>query len=158
MLFKRKNSKYWWCKFTDVEGNTIRESAKTTDKRKAQELADKRKALSWDETKLGHRPEYLWDDAVLKWKNESQKRTLEDDLLMFRYLDKFFSSMKLVDINREVVEKLLLISCNMHHQVELTVLPHSYALFFERQNESGSGLIKHQQYVDLKKIVCVYVG
>ena len=107
MLFKRKNSKYWWYKFTDAEGNTIRESAKTTDKRKAQELADKRKALSWDETKLGHRPEYLWDDAVLKWINESQKRTLEDDLLMFRYLDKFFSGMKLVDINREVVEKVI---------------------------------------------------
>ena len=59
MLSKRKNSKYWWYKFTDAEGNTIRESTKTTDKRKAQELADKRKALSWDETKLGHRPEYF---------------------------------------------------------------------------------------------------
>ena len=130
MLFKRKNSKYWWYKFTDAEGNTIRESAKTTDKKKAQELADKRKAISWDETKLGHRPEYLWNDAALKWINESQKRTLEDDLVMFRYLDKFFSGMKLVDINREVVEKRIRLL--RPHQSENNKVTHNRRLIHNR--------------------------
>lgn len=107
MLYKRKNSQYWWFKYTDPNGKTIRQSSKTSDKRKAQELADKRKALSWDEIKLGHKPEYLWDDAKAKWINESTKRTLADDLIMFRYLDKFFSGIKLIDINRELIEKVI---------------------------------------------------
>ena len=107
MLFKRKNSQYWWYKFTDPNGNTIRKSAKTTDKRKARELADKHKAQSWDQAKLGHRPEYLWEDAVVKWVDESQKRSLEDDLVMFRYLDRFFSGMKLVDITHYLLIMLI---------------------------------------------------
>ncbi|MGZ8227490.1 MAG: hypothetical protein ACXWT3_12775 [Methylococcaceae bacterium] len=91
MLYKRENSQYWWYRFTAPDGTTVRQSAKTDDKRKAQELADKHKAQLWDQIKLGHRPRYLWEDAVVKWVNESQKRSLDDDVVMFRYLDKFLS-------------------------------------------------------------------
>ena len=45
----------------------------------------------------------------------------------------------------------------MHHQEGLTALPHLYEPFFEKRNESGSGLIKRLQYVDLKKMVYVYI-
>ena len=107
MLFKRKNSQYWWYKFTDPNGNTIRKSTKTPDRRKAQELADKHKALSWDQAKLGHKPEHLWEDAVVKWVNESQKDSLKDDICIFRYLDKFFSGKALEQITRTEVEKVI---------------------------------------------------
>ena len=107
MLYKRKNSKFWWIKFTDANGNTIRHSSKTTCKKKAQELADKLKAQSWDQAKLGHKPEFFWNDAVVKWLSESQKRSLEDDRIIFLYLDRFFSGMKLVDITRDQVEKVI---------------------------------------------------
>jgi len=107
MLFKRKNSQYWWYKFTDSDGNTIRQSTKTSDKIKAQELADKRKASSWDEIKLGYRPQYYWEDAVDKWVKESQKRTIGDDVIIFRYLGKFFAGMKLNEIDRNLIEKVI---------------------------------------------------
>jgi len=57
--------------------------------------------------KLGHKPQYLWEEAVLKWVNESQKRSLPDDVGMFRYLDKFFSGKPLNSITRELVEKVI---------------------------------------------------
>ncbi len=57
--------------------------------------------------KLGHKPQYLWEDAVVKWVNESQKRSLPDDVAMFRYLDKFFSGMQLNSITRDQVEKII---------------------------------------------------
>jgi integrase len=57
--------------------------------------------------KLGHKPQYLWEDAVVKWVSESQKRSLDDDVVMFRYLDKFFSGVKLSNISRELVEKVI---------------------------------------------------
>jgi len=107
MLFKRPNSKYWWYRFTAPDGTTIRESAKTADKKKAEELADKHKAQLWDQMKLGHRPQYVWEDAVVKWINESQKKSLPDDVSMFRYLDKFFAGMQLSIITRDVVEKVI---------------------------------------------------
>jgi integrase len=107
MLFKRPNSQFWWYRFTAPDGTTIRQSAKTEDKRKAQELADKHKAQLWDQIKLGHKPQYLWEDAVVKWINESQKRSLDDDVVMFRYLDKFLSGKPLNNINRDIVENII---------------------------------------------------
>ena len=107
MLFKRQNSQYWWYRFTAPDGTTIRQSAQTADKRKALELADKHKAQLWDQMKLGHKPEYLWEDAVVKWVNESQKRSLPDDVVMFRYLDKFLSGVKMNSITRDLVEKII---------------------------------------------------
>jgi len=61
----------------------------------------------WDQMKLGHKPEYLWEDAVVKWVNESQKRSLPDDVVMFRYLDKFLSGVKMNSITRDLVEKII---------------------------------------------------
>jgi integrase len=107
MLFKRPSSQYWWYRFTAPDGTTIRQSAKTADKRKAQELADKHKAQLWDQIKLGHRPQYLWEDAVIKWMNETQKKSVNDDLVIFRYLDPFLSGTALSDITRDKVETVI---------------------------------------------------
>jgi integrase len=107
MLFKRPKSSFWWYRFTAPDGTTIRQSAKTEDKRKAQELADKHKAQLWDQIKLGHKPQYIWEEAVVKWLNETQKRSRNDDIVMFRYLDRFLSGKALNSISREMVEQII---------------------------------------------------
>jgi len=107
MLYKRKNSKHWWFKFTDPNGKRIRRSTQTTDKNKAQELADKYKASSWDQTKLGVKPAFVWEDAVVRWMNESEKKTYNDDLCMFRYLDPFLTGIRLDAISRDVIETII---------------------------------------------------
>ena len=147
MLFKRKNSQYWWYRFTAPDGTTIRQSAQTADKRKALELADKHKAQLWDQMKLGHKPQYLWEDAVVKWVNESQKRSLPDDVGMFRYLDKFFSGKPLNSITRELVETIITDKLNMPHLVGLTALQHSFVRCYGKPNGNGVGSTKHHRYV-----------
>lgn len=107
MLYKRKNSKNWWFKYTDANGERIRRSTQTTDRKKAQELADKYKASSWDQIKLGVKPSFVWEDAVVRWMKESEKKTKNDDLCMFRYLDNFLTGMRLDVINRGVIEAIV---------------------------------------------------
>ena len=107
MLFKRKNSQYWWYKFTDPSGRAVRNSTKTTDKRKARELADKHKALLWDQVQLGHRPIYLWEDAVVKWLSETDKKSVGDDVAMFRFIHPFFEGLPLEKVTRAEIEKVI---------------------------------------------------
>ena len=52
MLIKRKKSNNWYYKFT-VKGKTIYRSTGTSDKAKAQEIADKVKAEAYDVIKFG---------------------------------------------------------------------------------------------------------
>lgn len=107
MLYKRKNSKYWWLRYTDANGKRIRRSTQTTDRNKAQEFADKYKASSWDQIKLGVKAAFVWEDAVVRWMKESEKKTKNDDLCIFRYLDNFLSGLHLADINRDMIESII---------------------------------------------------
>nr|WP_245394869.1 hypothetical protein [methanotrophic endosymbiont of Bathymodiolus puteoserpentis (Logatchev)] len=63
MLFKRKQ--IWYYKFM-IGGKTIyRSTTSTADKEKAQEMADKVKAVAWGTIKGGEQEKYLWQQAVV---------------------------------------------------------------------------------------------
>jgi len=46
-------------------------------------------------------------DAVVRWQNESQKKSSNDDICIFRYLDKFFANIYIDDITVDTVEKVI---------------------------------------------------
>ncbi len=73
MLFRRKQ--IWYYKFT-IGGKTIYRSTSTADKEKAQEIADKAKAASWETIKGGEQEKYLWQQAVVRYIQESDKKAL----------------------------------------------------------------------------------
>jgi len=95
MLFKRKKSDNWYFKFT-VKGKTVYRSTGTSDKAKAQEIADKIKAETYDVIKLGVRQRYLWQDAVIRWMNESEKKSIETDKYHFKWLRAFLDDIYLL--------------------------------------------------------------
>lgn len=102
-----KRNKTWWIDYTSANGERIRQSTGTQDKRKAQELHDRLKTQSWDEAKLGARPRYTWQQAVVRWCDEmAHKKSLRCDILHFRYLDPHFGHLALCDINKELVNKV----------------------------------------------------
>lgn len=107
MLFKRKNSPYWWFDFTTPDGQRIRQSSKTSNKRQAQELVDKLKADSWDQSKLGAKPKYSWKDAVVKWVQEATKKSIGDDVSIFKRLDLLLADCLLTDIDRDKCEQVI---------------------------------------------------
>ena len=80
----------------------------TGDKRLAQEYHDKLKAEIWRITNLGEKPKYLWQDAVKRWIRErGDKRSVRDDKRFLCWFHKHLYDVKLMDINRHLVENLI---------------------------------------------------
>ncbi len=89
-LFKRKKSSYWWVRFTAPNGEQIRESTGTADRRDAQEYEDQKRAALWRQHKLGERPRYRWQEAVARWVLESAAHaSLEDSKIHLRWIHRF---------------------------------------------------------------------
>ena len=86
-LFKRGNT--WWVRFTAPDGERIRRSAGTADKKQAREYEDRLKTRLWEIRKLGLKPERTWQEAVVRWlKETSHKATHEKDRQMLRWLER----------------------------------------------------------------------
>ena len=105
-LYKREGSPYWWVKFSH-RGCAIRRSTGTEDKIKASEYEARLRAQLWDEDRLGVKPERSWKEAVLKYVEEtSHKASHRDDVLHFKYLDRFLGPLKLSEIDRAVLDRI----------------------------------------------------
>ena len=89
-LYRRKDSPYWWVKLPPIRGESRPLSLSTgaDNRRQAQEFHDRLKAERWNQDKLGQRPRYTWDDAVVKYLLEtSHKRTHKQDKAYLAWLD-----------------------------------------------------------------------
>ncbi|KAA9130882.1 site-specific integrase [Marinihelvus fidelis] len=101
-LFKRGET--WWVRFTAPNGRRIRQSARTTDKRLAQEYEDTLKARLWREIQLGEKPRRTWQEAVVQWLREKQhKADIRQDRSKLRWLDSHLANHYLDEIDRETV-------------------------------------------------------
>jgi integrase len=103
----RKRGSVWWVDFVSPSGERVRRSTETGNKALAQELHDKLKADAWRLSKLEERPRRTWNDAVVKWAKESHKKSLNDDIARFRWLDKFLGGKYLETINRALVDRIV---------------------------------------------------
>lgn len=105
-LYKR--GKIWWTRFTTPQGERIRESTGTEDRKQAQEYHDRLKAKYWEVQKLGEKPERSWQDAVMRWLDEtSHKASQHDDILHLRWLDPSLGSLTLNSITRDQIDELI---------------------------------------------------
>lgn len=108
-LYKRKDSPYWWIKLPPIRGElkNFYQSTETTNKRQAQRLHDKLCAERWELDKIGVKPARTWDDATVKWLEEtSYKRTHEWDKSMIRWFKPHLSGRALNTINRELLDEV----------------------------------------------------
>ncbi len=105
-LYKRKDSSVWWLKIT-LAGKTIQRSTGTADKIEAQELHDKLKAQLWEQERLGVKPSHSWQEAVIRWINEtSDKATHKEDKSKLVWLDDYLSDLNLDEITLDVIDKI----------------------------------------------------
>ncbi len=106
-LYKRKDSSVWWIKIQQ-NGRVVCRSTGTTNKAKAQEYHDKLRASLWDQISLGMRPKYKWQDAVLRWVEETHhKATQHDDLMHLRWLDNYLRNKQLDQISRDDIDRII---------------------------------------------------
>lgn len=106
-LFKRKDSPYWWIKISH-DGRAIQESTGTSNRAKAQEYHDKLKASLWDQARLGVKPRYAWNDAVVRYLAEtSYKVSQVSDKIHLRWLDRYLGGVMLDEINRSMLDRIM---------------------------------------------------
>jgi integrase len=102
-----KRGETWWIQFTAPDGRRIQQSAGTKIKQEAQELHDRLKNDAWRVKNLGARIRYTWQEAVVRWINESQhKNSLKTDIELLRWLDQFVNGKYLDEITVETVRTI----------------------------------------------------
>lgn len=106
-LYKRKDSAHWWVKLS-VNGRRIQKSTGTEDRKAAQEYHDRLKSELWEQSRLGVRPGYTWQEAVVRWINETgHKASRETDLVHLRLIDAQLGGARLADVTRDKLEELI---------------------------------------------------
>jgi len=107
-LFKRSTSPNWYYKlFTPGGGAVLQGSTGTSDKAKAQEFHDRLKASLWDQVRLGHRPRYTWNDAVIRYLSDREGiASLETSKTHLRWLDQHLSNVPLTKIDRDKIDEV----------------------------------------------------
>lgn len=109
-LTKRGKRGTWWFRFTAPNGKRIFRSARTTNKRLAQEYADKLKSDMWRSFNLPEqqeKPRKSWQQAAIRYIREQQtKRTIGNIKLYLRCLDKWLNSLILDEIGPNVVDTI----------------------------------------------------
>lgn len=104
-LYKRGG--IWWIRFTTPDGHELRETTQTADRRQAQELHDTRKAECWRIAKLGERPRYTWQQAVVRWLQAQPDSPWHDYAKSaLRYADPLLGNHYLDQIDREILDQL----------------------------------------------------
>ena len=108
-LYRRKDSSSWWVKLPGIRGESgpLQVSTGTSDRRKATEFHDKLKAQRWEQDKLGAKPRRSWEDAVLKFLEETtHKRTHDRDKSILRWLDEYLGGKYLDEIDRALIDQI----------------------------------------------------
>ena len=106
-LFKRKDSPFWWVKISH-RGRRVQQSTGIADRSKAREYHDKLKASLWEQERLGVKPSYSWNQAVLRWLVEtSHKASQHDDKSHLRWVDRHLGGVPLNQINRDLLDRVI---------------------------------------------------
>ncbi|MGH8548890.1 MAG: hypothetical protein ACRERU_09875 [Methylococcales bacterium] len=65
------------------------------------------KSELWQQSRLGVKPGYLWQEAVVRWLSETgHKATHKDDVWILRGLDAHLFGVKLMDIDRDMLDAI----------------------------------------------------
>jgi integrase len=104
-LTKRGN--IWHIHFSTPDGQRIRQSTGTSDRKEAQEYHDRLKAQYWRNQALGDKPERTWKEAVVQFLKETEhKASRRDDLQKLKWLNLRFGKLFLTQVTREKIAKV----------------------------------------------------
>lgn len=102
MPYRRKDSPYWWIKYTDASGQTTYESTKTTDNEEAKAFEAKRRLEAYQQKKWGIQPEHTFDELMVRYiqATEDEMRSPERVGYAVKRLQPFFTGMMLERLKR----------------------------------------------------------
>lgn len=100
-----KRGKYWHIQFTAPNGERVRQSARTADRRQAEELETVLKARAWRQDQLDE-TQSTWAEAVVSWLRSTTHKDRSGTEERLRWLDRFLGSMLLRDIDRRTLHAI----------------------------------------------------
>ena len=102
-----RRGKIWWVRFTAPSGERIFRSTGTESRIEAQQFHDQLRAEYWRVQKLGERPRYTWQQAVVRWLYEqAHKKSIDDDKHHLRRLDLHLRTVHLDEIDRKMIDQI----------------------------------------------------
>nr|WP_186080872.1 site-specific integrase [Burkholderia gladioli] len=109
-LYKRKTSPNWQYKLYPPGGGApVQGSTGTSNKEQAQEFHDRLKVELWNQARLGIKPRYTWNDAVVRYVTEREGLpSLETSKTHLRWLDRHLAGVALADIDRDRIDAIAL--------------------------------------------------
>jgi hypothetical protein len=106
-LYKRRDSRIWWAAIRLPDGSRVCRSSGTPNRKEAQEWLDRLRSDLWRVHRLGERPSYTWQQAVVRWCQEkAHKATADDDRAKFEWLDRFLAGHLLHTITRDEIQTI----------------------------------------------------
>ncbi len=106
-LYKRPDSRIWWAAISLPDGGRVCRSSGTANRQGAQEWLDHVRADLWRIHRLGERPTYTWQDAVVRWCAEkTHKATAHEDRAKFQWLDGYLRGRLLHTITRDEIQAI----------------------------------------------------
>jgi len=104
-IYKRR--KTWWVNITSPNGQRIRRSTGTQDRKQAQEFHDQIKAELWRAQRLGDKPRRTWQESVIRWTRETDHKADKlKDIGKLKWLDNILGALYLDQINRDVIDHI----------------------------------------------------
>jgi len=107
-LYRRKDSPNWWVKISVPGHCPVQRSAGTPNKLEAQEFHDRLASELWRQSRLGERPTYYWDEAVIRFLEETgHKRDHEGDKKRLQWLQPYLEGRPLEMIDRDLIDEIM---------------------------------------------------
>jgi integrase len=107
-LYKRRTSPNWQYKLYPPNGGPpVQGSTGTSNKEQAKEFYDRLKVELWNQARLGRKPRYTWNDAVIRYVSDREGLpSLETSKTHLRWLDRHLSGVALADIDRDRIDAI----------------------------------------------------
>jgi integrase len=107
--YRRNDSPNWWVKLPPIRGESrpLQVSTGTSNFREAQEFLDRLKVERWKQDKLGLKPRHRWEDAVLKFLDETtHKRSQSKDIGILKWLHPQLGGKWLDEVDRQLIDRI----------------------------------------------------
>lgn len=107
-LYKNGSSPNWYVKVSVKGCKPIQRSTGTSDKQKASEYEAKLKHDLWQQTRLGVKSRYSWEEAVIRYLQETtHKASQVSDIYHLRWLRPYLDGKYIDEINRPLLDSLI---------------------------------------------------
>ena len=106
-IYRRGDSRYWWIATTLPNGQRVRQSAGTENRREANAVLAKLKVEAHREANFGIKPQRSWQEAVVRYVSSKQHlRSFKDVRRICRRLDPYLGTLQLREITGDVIWRI----------------------------------------------------